>query len=171
MIGTTIAIRYSSQRPQFGDKLIMDYLSHQRRLLPGLAATYALQLGLKQLKVHRVCVCVVFGGWGAICEISAFDGLFVFLVWCAMASAYCFFLNLLTSFSLCLLRLFLHFPYYTAAIYPSQQQNIAFAAQPDAKQVHVLSSGLKAAATWTRVEVLQNCRCGMHVAVLLGCLD
>lgn len=41
-------------------------------------------------------------------------------------------------------------------------QNIAFAAKPDAKQVHVLSSGLKAAATWTRVEVLQNCRCGMH---------
>lgn len=40
-------------------------------------------------------------------------------------------------------------------------QNIAFAAKPDAKQVHVLSSGLKAAATWTRVEVLQNCRCGM----------
>jgi len=37
-------------------------------------------------------------------------------------------------------------------------QVIAFAAKPDAKQVHVLSSGLKAAATWTRVEVLQNCR-------------
>lgn len=90
MIGSSIAIRYSAQRPQFGDKLIMDYLSHQRRLLPGLAATYALHLGLKQLK------------------------------------------------------------------------NIAFAAKPDAKQVHVLSSGLKAAATWTRVEVLQNCRecCG-----------
>jgi hypothetical protein len=41
-------------------------------------------------------------------------------------------------------------------------QNIAFAAKPDAKQVHVLSSGLKAAATWTRVEVLQNCRCDMR---------
>jgi acyl-CoA oxidase len=51
MIGSSIAIRYSAQRPQFGDKLIMDYLSHQRRLLPGLAATYALHLGLKQLKV------------------------------------------------------------------------------------------------------------------------
>ena len=34
--------------------------------------------------------------------------------------------------------------------------------RPDAKEVHVLSSGLKAAATWTRVEVLQACRecCG-----------
>lgn len=51
MIGSSIAIRYSAQRPQFGNKLIMDYLSHQRRLLPGLAATYALHLGLKQLKV------------------------------------------------------------------------------------------------------------------------
>jgi hypothetical protein len=51
MIGSSIAIRYSAQRPQFGDKLIMDYLSHQRRLLPGLAATYAMHLGLKQLKV------------------------------------------------------------------------------------------------------------------------
>jgi hypothetical protein len=35
-------------------------------------------------------------------------------------------------------------------------QEIAFdAKRPDPKQVHVLSSGLKAAATWTRVEVLQ----------------
>lgn len=54
MIGSSIAIRYSAQRPQFGDKLIMDYLSHQRRLLPGLAATYALHLGLKQLKVGGI---------------------------------------------------------------------------------------------------------------------
>ncbi|WIA40748.1 hypothetical protein OEZ86_004431 [Tetradesmus obliquus] len=91
MIGTTIALRYASQRPQFGNKLIGDYLTHQRRLLPGLATTYALQLGMKQLKV------------------AAFD-----------------------------------------------------AAKPDAKLVHVLSSGLKAAATWSRVEVLQQCRecCG-----------
>ena len=30
------------------------------------------------------------------------------------------------------------------------------------KAIHVLSSGLKAAATWSRVEILQNCRecCG-----------
>lgn len=43
-------------------------------------------------------------------------------------------------------------------------QVIAFAAKPDAKQVHVLSSGLKAAATWTRVEVLQNCRWALHTS-------
>jgi hypothetical protein len=30
--------------------------------------------------------------------------------------------------------------------------------KPDAKLVHVLSSGLKAAATWSRVDVLQQCR-------------
>jgi alkylation response protein AidB-like acyl-CoA dehydrogenase len=51
MIGTTIALRYAADRPQFGSKLIGDYLTHQRRLLPGLATTYALQLGMKQLKV------------------------------------------------------------------------------------------------------------------------
>lgn len=41
-------------------------------------------------------------------------------------------------------------------------QDIAFAPKPDAKAVHVLSSGLKAAATWNRVEILQDCRecCG-----------
>eukprot|EP00882_Tetradesmus_deserticola_P012097 GHRQ01012816.1.p1 GENE.GHRQ01012816.1~~GHRQ01012816.1.p1 ORF type:complete len:645 (+),score=319.12 GHRQ01012816.1:546-2480(+) len=91
MIGTTIALRYAADRPQFGSKLIGDYLTHQRRLLPGLAVTYALQLGMKQLKV------------------AAFDS-----------------------------------------------------PRPDPKLVHVLSSGLKAAATWSRVEVLQQCRecCG-----------
>jgi alkylation response protein AidB-like acyl-CoA dehydrogenase len=50
-IGTTIALRYSAARPQFGDKLISDYLTHQRRLLPGLAATYAMHLTMKHLKV------------------------------------------------------------------------------------------------------------------------
>eukprot|EP00775_Hariotina_reticulata_P009656 gene9656-9816_t len=54
-IGSTIALRYSAMRPQFGDKLIMDYLTHQRRLLPGLATAYALQLGMKQLKNCREC--------------------------------------------------------------------------------------------------------------------
>jgi acyl-CoA oxidase len=52
-IGLSIAIRYAAQRPQFGDKLILDYLTHQRRLLPGLAATYALQLYIKHLKVQQ----------------------------------------------------------------------------------------------------------------------
>lgn len=75
MIGSSIAIRYSAQRPQFGDKLIMDYLSHQRRLLPGLAATYALHLGLKQLKVGgrnsglRNTKGSKMQPWTAVCEL------------------------------------------------------------------------------------------------------
>ncbi|KAI8467025.1 MAG: acyl-CoA dehydrogenase/oxidase C-terminal [Monoraphidium minutum] len=75
----------------FGDKLILDYLTQQRRLLPGLAATYAFHLAMRRLKdVH-------------------------------------------------------------AAGRPA-----------DAKLIHIMSSGIKAAATWTRVEVLQECReaCG-----------
>jgi acyl-CoA oxidase len=61
MIGTTIALRYAADRPQFGNKLIGDYLTHQRRLLPGLATTYALQLGMKQLKVCRGSSILVAG--------------------------------------------------------------------------------------------------------------
>lgn len=83
-IGVTIALRYGLARPQFGDKPIMQYLTHQRRLLPALAQTYALHLALGSLK-----------------EL------------------------------LCRKR------------------------SEDAKAIHVLSSGLKAAATWGRVEALQ----------------
>lgn len=36
--------------PQFGDRLILDYITHQRRLFPALAATYALHLGMLRLK-------------------------------------------------------------------------------------------------------------------------
>lgn len=38
-------------RPQFDQKLIITYLTHQRRLLPGLASTYALHLTLLRTKV------------------------------------------------------------------------------------------------------------------------
>ncbi|GAB5521093.1 MAG: acyl-CoA dehydrogenase [Rhodothermales bacterium] len=46
-VGLTIAIKYANRRRQFGPKegpdvLLMDYLTHQRRLLPLLARTYAL---------------------------------------------------------------------------------------------------------------------------------
>ncbi len=40
-------------RPQFGDKPIMEYLSHKRALLPALANTYALQVAQRTLKVGR----------------------------------------------------------------------------------------------------------------------
>lgn len=36
--------------PQFGDRMILDYITHQRRLFPALAATYALHLGMLRLK-------------------------------------------------------------------------------------------------------------------------
>ena len=66
-IGTTIAIRYAAQRPQFGDKLIMDYLTHQRRLLPGLASAYALHLGMKHLKVrHGTAGVILLFGMGPV---------------------------------------------------------------------------------------------------------
>ena len=50
-IGVTIALRYACARPQFQDKRIMEYLTHQRRLLPALATTYAMQLQSLRLKV------------------------------------------------------------------------------------------------------------------------
>jgi len=40
-----VAIRYSLARTQFGQAPIMAYRTHQRRLLPGLAAVYAMQVG------------------------------------------------------------------------------------------------------------------------------
>ena len=50
-VGTSIAIRYSCKRPQFGEKMIMEYITQQRRLLPGLATTYAMQLSMARLRV------------------------------------------------------------------------------------------------------------------------
>ena len=57
-IALTIALRYVADRPQFGDTLVLDYLSTQRRLLPGLAATYALHLSMGELKVCVIDFCL-----------------------------------------------------------------------------------------------------------------
>jgi len=57
-IALTIAIKYGLKRRQFAPKdgeeetILMDYPSHQRRLLPLLAKTYALYLGLSDLSVE-----------------------------------------------------------------------------------------------------------------------
>jgi acyl-CoA oxidase len=56
-VGLTIAVRYAARRRQFGpaggpEISVLDYLTHQRRLLPALATTYALDFALKYL-VHR----------------------------------------------------------------------------------------------------------------------
>jgi len=106
-IGLAIAVRYGADRPQFGGRAVLTYLTHQRRLLPCVAATYALHLGMGALKV------VAFGP-------------------------------------------------AAAADVDNNGRAPAPAHKPDPKLVHVLSSGLKAAATWQRVESLQAARecCG-----------
>jgi acyl-CoA oxidase len=50
----TIAVRYGARRRQFGpsgeaETVLLDYLTHQRRLLPRLATTYALNFALHHL--------------------------------------------------------------------------------------------------------------------------
>jgi acyl-CoA oxidase len=54
-----IAIRYGERRRQFGapgeaEALLLDYPAHQRRLLPRLAATYALHFALRDLAARYV---------------------------------------------------------------------------------------------------------------------
>lgn len=53
-VALTIATRYAARRRQFGEKgaqewLLMDYPSHQRRLLPRIAATYAIGFAQDEL--------------------------------------------------------------------------------------------------------------------------
>ncbi len=52
--GLTIAVRYGARRRQFGppgeaESRILDYRSHQRRLMPPLATAYAIDFALKHL--------------------------------------------------------------------------------------------------------------------------
>ena len=49
-VALAIAIRYSMSRPQFGDRIVMDYVTHQRRLLVPLATMYALSFALIDVK-------------------------------------------------------------------------------------------------------------------------
>jgi acyl-CoA oxidase len=95
-VGCVIAIRYAIKRPQFREKPIMAYVTHQLRLLPALANAYALHITMAALK------------------------------------------------------------------------NAAFSEAPGgddvtrSKQLHVMTAGMKAAATWLKVDGLQKCRecCG-----------
>jgi len=57
--GLTIAIKYAMMRRQFGPKkksetIIMDYQSHQRRLIPRLAKAYAIHFALENLAQRYV---------------------------------------------------------------------------------------------------------------------
>ncbi len=62
MMGTSIAIKYSCKRTQFGEKLIIDYLTQQRRLVPALATTYAFHFAMLDLKVGPnllLCISII----------------------------------------------------------------------------------------------------------------
>jgi acyl-CoA oxidase len=54
-LGLAIAIRYATQRRQFGptsepETLLLDYPTHQRRLLPALAATFAYHFAIDEVR-------------------------------------------------------------------------------------------------------------------------
>ena len=59
--GLTIAVRYGAARRQFGqpgepEQVLLDYLTHQRRLMPRLAAAYAFDFAIKYVSdrfLHR----------------------------------------------------------------------------------------------------------------------
>ncbi|MDE2719131.1 acyl-CoA dehydrogenase [Candidatus Palauibacter polyketidifaciens] len=58
-VALTIAVRYGARRRQFGppgdaERILLDYPAHQRRLLPRLAATYALNFALHDLQAEYV---------------------------------------------------------------------------------------------------------------------
>ncbi|WP_420635641.1 acyl-CoA dehydrogenase [Candidatus Palauibacter sp.] len=58
-VALTIAVRYGARRRQFGppgeaERLLLDYPSHQRRLLPRLATTYALNFALHDLQAQHL---------------------------------------------------------------------------------------------------------------------
>ncbi len=56
-VALTIAVRYGARRRQFGppgepERILLDYPAHQRRLLPRLAGTYALNFALHDLQAE-----------------------------------------------------------------------------------------------------------------------
>eukprot|EP00186_Timspurckia_oligopyrenoides_P000476 CAMPEP_0182444638 /NCGR_PEP_ID=MMETSP1172-20130603/3029_1 /TAXON_ID=708627 /ORGANISM="Timspurckia oligopyrenoides, Strain CCMP3278" /LENGTH=555 /DNA_ID=CAMNT_0024640247 /DNA_START=241 /DNA_END=1908 /DNA_ORIENTATION=- len=48
-IGLIVTSRYACSRNQFGSKNIIEYVTHQRRIVPAIASTYALEFGMQGL--------------------------------------------------------------------------------------------------------------------------
>jgi alkylation response protein AidB-like acyl-CoA dehydrogenase len=166
-IGVTIAVRYSASRPQFGDRPILAYITQQRRLFGGLATTYAMHLAMLALKQIAVQV----GGRAAAAAEET----------CCSTARLPFTAAFRRSTGGC---------YQRRAWDPAPRRRLIawlaagelsrpkpelklratpatvcclFQGGPEAgKRVHVVSSGLKAAATWHRKTVLNHCRecCG-----------
>lgn len=66
-VALAIAVRYGARRRQFGppgepERVLLDYPSHRRRLLPRLATTYALNFALRDLQAHLFSGATEAGG-------------------------------------------------------------------------------------------------------------
>ena len=66
-VALTIAVRYGARRRQFGppgdaERILLDYPAHQRRLLPRLAATYALNFALHDLQAEYLAAVTAEAG-------------------------------------------------------------------------------------------------------------
>lgn len=124
--------------------MILDYVTHQRRLFPALAATYALHLGMLRLKA------VLMKVGGALAVVAP--------RWCMrgiMQHAACSRRG--TCRGTCRVT-----PSLAALPHPKTCACTPQGGPDVGKTVHVVSSGLKAGATWHRVRILQDCRecCG-----------
>lgn len=148
---------------QFNDRPILEYITHQRRLMPGLATAYAMHLALQHVKVRYWCPFSVMlavrcrSYVGRISRAQAREqqwqptlvgqGVTAVAGGLALRRACC------TSLPCYLQRLGLQ------------------GGAESAKRLHVMSSGFKAAATWNRQAIQQDCRecCGgghvWHVVV------
>ncbi len=66
-VALTIAVRYGARRRQFGppgeaERILLDYPAHQRRLLPRLATTYALNFALHDLQAEYLAAVTAEAG-------------------------------------------------------------------------------------------------------------
>ena len=188
-------------RAQFGDRLILSYLTHQRRLFVGLATTYGedaarasgVGYALQQCGDGQLCCAQQpweiswegqavgmlvpppplpsplrlrsFPPGHAAAEAGGGQGARRCIRCCHRTACALGFLTFLESAGACWISTVL-------VCYPNNDSvSLAVPAPPipllqggpdAAKQIHIVSSGLKAGATWHRVKILQDCRecCG-----------